>query len=218
LKGATLELSKLQQDILSHLKAYPDGCTSDHLASALGGSKTALRDHLVLLNSAQLVRFEDKRGIIGRPKRFYFLHSSHEQNIKKQYSWLSNILLEEMSETLSDEELKKVMEKLAVKVTTSLSSELDGLTKQERIYKVLGILNELGYSVKFKTDTSERESTSIIEANNCVFHSVAVKHPTLCQFDIRFIEAATGCSAKLQCCIARGAKVCRFSLDSSESR
>ncbi len=79
----------------------------------------------------------------------------------------------------------------------------------ELLKMVTVALNELGYRSSLKQ--SDLRKGAIIEATNCVYHSVAQKHPALCRFDVKFIETATqGLSVKLVSCIARGESVCRF--------
>jgi predicted ArsR family transcriptional regulator len=71
-------------------------------------------------------------------------------------------------------------------------------------------LNELGYRASLKQ--SDVRKGAIIEATNCVYHSVAKRHPALCQFDVQFLQNASGLKVKLETCIARGGSVCRFCL------
>ncbi len=71
-------------------------------------------------------------------------------------------------------------------------------------------MNDLGYRAALKQSVLRKGA--IIEASNCVYHSVAKVHPELCSFDISLIEKTTGMKAKLESCIARGGDVCRFCL------
>ena len=52
----------------------------------------------------------------------------------------------------------------------------------------------------------------IIEADNCVFHDLAVKNPTLCELDLALMSTFTGCEVDHQECMAKNGHVCRFKL------
>jgi predicted ArsR family transcriptional regulator len=79
----------------------------------------------------------------------------------------------------------------------------------ELLQMITGAMNELGYRSTLKQ--SDLRKGAVIEATNCVYHTVAKEHPSLCTFDTKFIENATGgMDVKLESCIARGGSVCRF--------
>src|SRR6185437_11511094 len=65
----------------------------------------------------------------------------------------------------------------------------------------------LGYDARATTD----ESGPAIEAQNCVFHKLAVKRPEVCRFDLAMMGASTGTTVEHRKCMARGADRCAFS-------
>jgi len=91
-----------------------------------------------------------------------------------------------------------------------MKERFEGKPRAEMLAEVSKALNELGYRSYLKQ--SDVRKGAVIEANNCVYHSVAKAHPELCQFDIQFLESATGLNVKMESCIARGGSVCRFCL------
>ena len=50
----------------------------------------------------------------------------------------------------------------------------------------------------------------VIEADNCVFHELAIKNPEICRFDLALMGAFTDSSVEHQECMARSGNVCRF--------
>jgi predicted ArsR family transcriptional regulator len=102
------------------------------------------------------------------------------------------------------------MDALAAKTAESMRAKFEGAhTSAELLKLVTAALNELGYRSSLRQ--SDLRKGAVIEATNCVYHSVAQRHPALCRFDVKFIENATGgMSVKLESCIARGGSVCRF--------
>ena len=102
-----------------------------------------------------------------------------------------------------------MMKKLASSVADSMKGRFKPLTSPVLVLKeVTKVMNELGYRAELKQ--SDLRKGAVIEATNCIYHSVAKEHPELCQFDTEFLKKATGMSVRLDCCIARGGEVCRF--------
>ncbi|MEK6628629.1 MAG: methanogen output domain 1-containing protein [Bdellovibrionota bacterium] len=201
-----------QIKILDHLLDHRSGSTLEELSDLLGVTKTAVKDHLNKIEVLGYLSFIDSKGAVGRPKRRYILSSEGHDAFPKQYSWLSNVLLELLSQDLGKVTVARLMVKLADKVAKSMEPKFQNAkSSPELLAKVTGVLNELGYRASLKQ--SDLRKGAIIEATNCVYHSVAKEHPELCGFDIRFIEKTSGMDVKLESCIARGGSVCRFCLN-----
>lgn len=203
-------LHENQRKILEFLLIKPDGATLDELASHLEISKTATKEHVIKIEAMGYLVFYDEKGEVGRPRRHYILSNEGHEVFPKQYSWLSNILLEVLAEDLGAPAVSKIMKTLAAKVADSMQDKFRRAAAGPELLQVLTqTLNELGYRANLKQ--SDLRKGAVIEATNCVYHSVAKQHPELCQFDIQFIQHATGMkNVKLDSCIARGGAVCRF--------
>ncbi len=203
-------LHEKQKRVLEFLLDRKDGATLDELAAHLGITKTAAKEHVLKLESFALLSYRDEHKGVGRPRRHYLLSKDGHEVFPRQYSWLSNVLLAHLAEDMGPETVSKVMRELAHKISRSMAPKLEGAhSTAELLAKVTAILNELGYRASLKQ--SDIRKGAILEATNCVYHSVAKAHPELCQFDTQFIENATGgMNVKLETCIARGGSVCRF--------
>jgi predicted ArsR family transcriptional regulator len=203
-------LHENQRRILEHLLDNPEGATLDDLAERLTISKTAAKEHLLKVESAGYITYKDSRGAVGRPRRRYLLSDEGHETFPRKYSWLSNVLLELLTEDLGEESMEGIMKKLADKVARQMAPRFkSATTTSELLEKVTETLNELGYRATLKQ--SDIRKGAIVDATNCVYHAVAKDHPTLCSFDIRFIENATqGMEVSMESCIAKGGSVCRF--------
>jgi DeoR family transcriptional regulator, suf operon transcriptional repressor len=206
------DLNKNERTILEYLLDHSEGAPLDELASHLKITKTAARAHVLKLETAGYLMFRDSKGSIGRPRRNYFLSTEGRENFPRKYAWLSNVLLELLAADLGGEAVETIMKKLADKVAGSMESSFRAAkTTPELLQLVTATLNDLGYRASL-TQTDIRKG-AIIEATNCVYHAVAKENPSLCTFDVKFIENATnGMSVTLESCIARGGAVCRFCL------
>jgi DeoR family transcriptional regulator, suf operon transcriptional repressor len=199
-----------QQLILKYLLNYKDGTTLDDLAMHLGITKTAAKEHILKLESYGYISFIDTRGSVGRPRRRYLLSTEGHDVFPKQYSWLSNVILELLAEDLGKDGISKLMKTLGDKVANSMAKDFEGLNSAELIRKINETMNKLGYQTSVKQ--SDMRKGAVLEATNCVYHGVAKQHPELCEFDVQFLKKASGMSVKLESCIARGGSVCRFCL------
>lgn len=204
-------LHENQRRILDYLLEHQEGATLDELAAHLGVTKTAAREHLIKVEDLGYLTYRDTRRGVGRPRRHYLLSQEGFEAFPKQYSWLSNVLLEFLSQDLGKDGVTRLMTHLADRVADSMAERFRGVTStRELLSQIAATLNELGYRSVVKQ--SDLRKGAILEATNCVYHAVAKKHPELCRFDIRFIERASGMDVKLESCIARGGPVCRFCL------
>jgi len=203
-------LHENQRRILDYLLNHPGGATLDELSAYLGITKTATKEHLIKVESLGYLSFTDTRGSVGRPRRRYLLSQDGHEAFPRQYSWLSNVLLELLAEDLGGEVVARIMKDLAKKVSQSMESRFQkARSTAELLSEITSALNELGYRAVLKQSDLRKGAT--IEAINCVYHSVAKRHPSLCQFDTQFIKNASGgMEVKLESCIAKGASVCRF--------
>jgi predicted ArsR family transcriptional regulator len=206
-----LSLHKNQQLILEYLLNHKDGATLDELASHLGITKTAVKEHILKIESRGYLAFTDSKGSVGRPRRRYLLSEEGHDAFPKQYSWLSNALLGLLAQDMGAAGVSKLMKSLANQVAKSMESKLKNEKSTSGLLgKINGIMNELGYRSTLKQ--SDVRKGAVLEATNCVYHSVAKEHPALCAFDVQFLENVSGMKVTLETCIARGGSVCRFCL------
>jgi len=206
-----MQLNQNQTKILEHLQDHSHGATADDFIDILKITKTAIKEHLNKLLHQGLITFEDNKGLVGRPKRFYKLTDQGVHVFPKQYSWLSTVILEHLSIEMGPEGVRNFMKNLADAISKDKKHEFDKISSTtEALKKITLLLSELGYRATLKQ--SDLRKGAIIEATNCVYHNVAKQHPELCSFDIRLIENLSNLDVKLESCIARGGESCRFCL------
>ena len=78
---------------------------------------------------------------------------------------------------------------------------------RQRVEKLATLMDELGYDARMAKDVG---GTLAIDADNCVFHELAMKNPEICQFDLALLGGYSGSKVELHECMARGGHVCRF--------
>ena len=96
-----MKIHKNQEVILESLLDVTEGLTLGELAKKLGISKSGTKEHIIKLEAFGYIQYKDIVGSVGRPKRAYLLTEQGQEVFPKQYSWLSNTILECLIKHLS---------------------------------------------------------------------------------------------------------------------
>src|ERR1044072_677945 len=102
-------LHENQTRILESLLDHPEGATLDDLVAHLGITRTAVKEHIIRVEDLGYIVHNDTRGTVGRPKRRYLLSDSGVDAFPKKYSWLSNVMLEELAEEMGSNGIARFM-------------------------------------------------------------------------------------------------------------
>jgi predicted ArsR family transcriptional regulator len=190
-----------QRRLLETLQRFPAGRSVESLTADLGVTANAVRQHLTALERDGLVCHEAVPAPRGRPQFLYQLTQQGQEIFPRRYRELAVAVLAELAETLGPEALDRAMRRMG-----EHAAEAAGLAGVS--VPVTGrVMQQLGYDAKARSST---ESGEEIVARNCVFHKVAERYPAVCQFDLGFMEAATGRGVEHRECMVRGNSVCRF--------
>jgi predicted ArsR family transcriptional regulator len=130
-------------------------------------------------------------------------------NIGRQsYSWFAQLLIEAMAKEHGASGLRIRLRRIASAVVAQLrqrAPEKD--RRQQKVTKVSKLMDELGYDARTGIGIA---GAPAIEADNCVFHELAMNNPEICHFDLPRLSGLTGSKVELDECMARGGHVCRF--------
>ncbi len=201
-------LGKRQQELLRLLLKHKAGLSIDELATALGVTRPAVRQHLTALELDGYVAKGEERRTAGRPGQAYVLAAKGTDLFPKQYSWFSSLLLDAIARERGEEGLAAWLEDLAGPIAESLQPRLEGLTGEARLAAIVALMNELAYEAAAVPGTGG--APAAIEASNCVYHELAKRHPAICQFDVALLSRLTGLPLTHEECMVRGGGVCRF--------
>ncbi|MDX1411062.1 MAG: HTH domain-containing protein [Nitrospirales bacterium] len=206
-----------QREILFILQDHPQGLSIPKLEECLGISRTAVNQHLINLERDGMVAKGNIEKTGGRPGYVYLITAKGIDRLPKQYSWLSELMLDSLKEKLGADGLKDLLRGLATGVGQQVRSRLWGKPLKEKIEEINVIMNDLGYEARVLPSTNGE--LPMISAHNCVYHRLAEKHPDFCQFDLALLEGfLENQDATQEECIVRGGNSCRFSFHSSSSQ
>lgn len=200
-------LGRRQKDLLKLLLRHKDGLTVDELAKQLEVTRNAIRQHLAALESDGLVTAGATRATLGRPTQLYVLAPKGRELFPRQYSWLAQLVIESVKQETGSQGLRRRLDAMGSRIAGHLRSQHPGLrTRQDKVLKLAELMEQLGYST---AATTVLEPT-VISADNCVFHDLALKDPDICRFDLALLAAFTDSRVEHQECMATGGHVCQF--------
>ncbi len=193
-----------QKRLLQSLLETPAGLGVDALSSALGVTHNAVRQHLAALERDGLVAAGETRPSGGRPQQLYLLTDKARELFPRHYSWFAELLVASIESDSGAQALRERLRAMGSELAQKLLAQHPGLkTREEKVRALAGLMRELGYGCN-------AGQAPVIEANNCVFHKLAMKNPEVCEFDRSLLASFTGCRVDHQECMATGGAVCRF--------
>ena len=199
-------LGNRQQELLKLLLRNKSGMTVDELSERLEITRNAVRQHVTALEKHGLVTQGETRPSGGRPEQLYVLTETGKESFPRNYSWLAQLLVESIKKQDGTEGLRERLGTLGSAVARELRSQHPGLeNRQQKVEKLAELMKQMGYETR-----STAVGAPAIEADNCIFHTLAVKNPEVCQFDLALLSAFTDSKVDHQECMARGGNVCRF--------
>ena len=200
-------LGTRQKELLRALLGTTEGLSADALAYHLGITTNAVRQHLAALANDGLVAPAGLRRSGGRPEQLHVLTERGRELFPRHYSWFAELLVGLVRQEHGGVGLRERLRRMGAEVAAGLRQRRsDAAARATAVDELAGLMVELGYSATSVGSDGEQ----VIEAQNCVFHQLAMKDPDICDFDLALLSAFTGRDVDHQECMARGGSVCRF--------
>ena len=175
--------SPTQRRVLRALKRRGEA-TADELATALGISSSAVRQHLSALRSAGLVAARQERGQPGRPADRYHATELTEPLFNTTGTDLSIEILRHAEE--EDPELvDRIFDRRRRRLVDDAKSELSGKPIDKRVRILAELLDEQGYLADFdKIDDNHFR----INLHSCAIWPVASRYGQACTAELEFVR------------------------------
>lgn len=201
-----------QKELLKLLLKNKSGMTADELSAQLAITRNAVRQHLAALENDGLLKKGMTRASGGRPEQLYVLTDKGNEGFPRHYAWLAQLLLESIQQESGADGLNERLSTMGTRIGKQLCAQHPELvTREAKVQKLSEIMEQLGYDAK----ASGAQRINMIEADNCVFHTLALTNPNICQFDLALLSAFTDSAVDHQECMAKGGNTCRFKFNAN---
>ena len=197
-----------QKQLLQHLLRSNAGLSVDELSRNLAVTRTAVRQHLAVVMRDGFVGPGATRPSGGRPQQLYVLTDVGKEAFPRHYSWFAQLLIDAMAREHGAAGLRARLARIASAVAAQLRNRVsETKSRRQKVQHLAALMDELGYDAHLATDVG---GAPTIEADNCIFHELAMKNPQICHFDLALLSASTGRRVELHECMAQGGHMCRF--------
>lgn len=209
-------LGSRQQALLKLLLKNKGGLTLDELSEYLKISRNAVRQHVSALENNGIVTEGVTRPSGGRPEQLYVLTDEGKEFFPRNYSWFAQLMVESIAQESGVAGLRERLGTMGEGVAQQLLSQNSVFkTREQKVEKLSEVMEELGYNTKsFAVDSD----ALTIEADNCIFHNLAMKNPEICQFDLALLSTFTDSTVNHEECMAKGGNVCRFKFTAKDKK
>ena len=196
-----------QKELLKLLLKNKAGMTADELSAQLEITRNAVRQHLAALENDGLVKKGITRASGGRPEQLYVLTNKGNECFPRHYAWFAQLLIESVQQDAGADGLNERLTSMGTLVGKQLLTQHPELVNRgEKIQKLAEIMEQLGYNAR----SIGSDKTTVLEADNCVFHTLALANPNICKFDLALLAAFTDSAVDHQECMAKGGNICSF--------
>ncbi len=181
-------------------------CSAETIASDLGVTPNAVRQHLTNLERDGFVVSNPERSGRGRPALLFSITERAYSVFPKRYGQLATMVLQEVQEMGGPEALDEVFARVAERHARGIEHELEGLDFDEKLHRVVAWIGRAG-TLAEQSDTPEGVKVTI---HNCPFRNTALKFPQVCTITPQLITRLLGAPVSQADSIHRRDPYCSF--------
>lgn len=201
--------SEKQQKILQFLVKEKEGMTVEQFSKLLNISKSAIHQHLTILDRDGFIKKAASLQTGGRPGTRFVLTDKGIHIFPKHYNLIAKMLINLIKQKLGSEELSNYLKELGVSIADSKKNLMVGKSIEEKVEVTVAIMEELGYEAQL-SETEENKDHLTIDAFNCVFHDIAQTNNEVCEMDLSLLSQLLDRKIEHSHCLAKGACKCSF--------
>jgi predicted ArsR family transcriptional regulator len=181
-------------------------CSAETMASDLGVTPNAIRQHLTNLERDGFVVSNPQRSGRGRPALLYSLTERADSVFPKRYGQLATMVLQEVQEMGGPEVLDELFSRVAARHANAIEHDLEGLDFDQKLQRVVSWIGRAG-TLAEQTQTAEGVKVTI---HNCPFRNTALKFPQVCTITPHLLSRLLGTAVSQSDSIHRRDPYCSF--------
>lgn len=205
---SVMRFGKKQQKMLEYLIQEKPGITIDQFVKRLEISRTAVNQHITVLERDGYVRKFASLPTGGRPVATFVLTEKGIDLFPKHYGFFTDMMITLIKDKLGSKALIAYLKEQGVAFSETKKATLINHSLTEKIETTVMIMQELGYEAQIVE--SEPGHAPMIDAYNCVFHHLAQTHEEVCEFDLSLLSSVLDSNIEHVSCMAKGETRCRF--------
>jgi len=202
-------LHETRQKIIAYLKEK-DKATVDELAAIVGLTPMAVRYHLNVLQSENLIFASDVRRPSagrGRPQQVYQLTEAADDLFPVDYYSLTGYLLDELNVRLGGEGIAELFYRIADRLAQEAPPTKANQPVEERLGELVAFLGDKGFVADWEKNN---DGDYLIHAYSCPYRQLAKDHGQVCQLDKRVIAAMLNADPVRTACLSEGDSHCTY--------
>jgi len=180
--------------------------TAEEVASDLGVTPNAVRQHLTNLERDGFVTSHPERRARGRPSLLFTLTERADSVFPKRYGQLATMVLQEVQEMGGPDALDQIFERVAARHADAIERDLEGLDFDQKLKRVVAWIGRAG-TLAEQQEVPEGVQVTI---HNCPFRNTALKFPQVCTITPHLISRLLGTAVSQSDSIHRHDPYCSF--------
>ena len=180
--------------------------TINEIAQGVGINPISVRHHLSNLEKEGLIGAEEERHGVGRPRLVYSLTQDGMEKFPTKYLQLTTRLLSQMKESMPAPVVAKLFSQIAEDLANEYSSQMQGMSMEERLEFVKEMLAQEGFIVEWEKKGNDYQIHEI----SCPYYQIGVAHPEVCTVDQTLISKMLALPVNKVQCILDGGAHCTY--------
>jgi len=186
--------------------------SAESIASDLGVTPNAIRQHLTNLERDGFVVSHPERRARGRPSLLFTLTERADSVFPKRYGQLASMVLQEVQEVGGPEALDEIFSRVAARHADGIRRDIEGLDFDEKLRRVVAWIGRAG-TLAEQTEVEEGVRVTI---HNCPFRNTALKFPQVCTITPQLISRLLDTAVSQSDSIHRRDPYCSFVVQRQE--
>lgn len=191
--------------IMQSLLTHPMSTVND-LAEEVQINSISVRHHLTNLQLDGLVKAEEERHGVGRPRLVYSLTESGQEKFPTRYLQLTNRLLTQLKMVLPEPQLNEIFSRMAKDLAAEKADQIKKMPFEKKLDFIKEILEEQGFSIEWEQVGDDYKINEIA----CPFYHIGQAHPEVCTMDQTLISSVLSIPTEKIECVLDGAHHCSY--------
>ena len=200
-----MKMKSTRERILQKLLSHPYSSINE-LASAVGINAISVRHHLTSLQADGLVKSQEERHGVGRPRLVYMLTDDGREKFPTRYLDLTNRLVEQLKLKFPKETVANIFRDIASELTAEKIKDLDGLHFEEKLDRLQDFMLQEGFSMQWEKSGDDY----LIHQTSCPYLHVTQEHPEVCLLGRSIVSLFISVPSEKISCMLKGNPHCIF--------